>query len=68
MLWTEEDLRQLRQDSPARLGRSAAPEQLCWNQQAVWHEMDSGRDPGGLFWGIVEPCLSPEERRIWGGE
>jgi hypothetical protein len=71
MVWTEEDLRQLRQESPARMGRmghSAATEEARWNEREVWHEMDSGRDPGGLFWGIVEPCLTPEERRIWGGE
>ncbi len=65
MLWTEEDLRQLRQDGPER---TAAPEQAGWNQREVWQRMYNGRDPGGLFWGIVEPCLTPEERRIWGAD
>jgi hypothetical protein len=68
MVWTEEDLRQLRQDSPARIGYSAAPEQPRWNERENLQKVYCVRDPGGLFWGIVEPCLTPEERRIWGGE
>jgi hypothetical protein len=71
MVWTEEDLRQLRQDSPARIGRmgcSAAPEEARWNERERLQKVYSVRDPAGLFWGIVEPCLTPEERRIWSGE
>jgi hypothetical protein len=65
MLWTEEDLRQLRQEGPEPADRTAAPEKPRWERE-IRQGMYSSRDPGALFWGIVEPCLTPEERRIWG--
>ena len=67
MLWTEEDLRQLRQEGAER-PENTAREQPRVNQREVWQRTYNGRDPGSLFWGIVEPWLTPEERRIWAAE